>query len=210
MDAPPLKLAEKLKDKKFSKERGLCLVEGWKCLEEANQVSPPKTVFVEKTRIDHHQLKGLTSKTNVYPVDREIIESLCSTKHPEGVVGIFDRPKLREPQWSNGLHVILYQWQDPSNLGALVRTARGLGVRSVSTWGPSPDFFSPKVIRSSMGSVFKLRLFQLSDFDLEKESHRVYWAEAGAENVREISLNESEVNFLVIGSESHGLPDCKK
>ena len=55
-------------------------------------------------------------------------------------------------------HVVLHQPGDSGNVGTILRTALGLGIEDVALVRPCADVFDPKVVRASMGAMFRLRI----------------------------------------------------
>jgi len=204
---PPIKLAKKLHKKKEAEEYQLCLVEGWKCTAEAQTTQEALAVFICEGK---HAPYSINFKGPIYYLEEKTFRSICSTQSPEGIAAIYQRPKINfsfpEPL-QNKIHLILYEWRDPSNLGAVVRSARGFGVQSITLWGSGPDFFSPKVIRSSMGSVFHLNLHKIKKEHKLPEKLQLYLAEASGKSIEKLRLTPKESPFILIGSESHGWPD---
>ena len=206
--APPLKWLRKLSSGKSELSEKYCLAEGWKCIEEAWAWGKPHLItFTKKTQAEI-EAKAWADRCPVLELGIKEFEELCSTQNPEGVLGVFDRPRLgfqAPPALPGEVHLGLFQWRDPSNIGAAVRSARGLGAASVTLLGTGPDFFSAKVIRCSMGSVFHIPLFHL-DADLALlADFQIAMAAAGGESSRSFKGDGRPI-FLLIGSESHGLP----
>lgn len=202
---PPIKLAKKLQKKKESDHYQLCLVEGWKCIEEASHLSNPVAMFIQKGK----EINTPCSAP-IYELDQEVFSSLCSTQSPEGALGIFPKPQasplFHQPK-PGEIHLILYQWRDPNNVGAVIRSARGFGVKHITLWGDGPDFFSPKVIRSSMGSVFHTQLHKVTAETPLPNEGRLLLADAGGTAIQQLDISQNEALHILIGSESHGWPD---
>lgn len=215
-ETPPLRLARKLMLRKYAEEKGLCLVEGWKCILEAGRVSLPETVFMtEDCREAPEGQEPVFPPERVFRVSGADLKKLCDTRTPEGIVAIFQRGRILDappPAGPGELHLFLYRWQDPANVGSAVRSARGLGVKSVSLWGDCPDFFSQKVIRSSMGSVFHSELCRLPEAAALPRDWNLLFGTMEGREARRGALCADRPNALVMGSESSGLPEewrCK-
>ena len=209
-EGPPLHLLRRVSRKAVGQERGLCIVEGWKCIREALKKTSLETLLAASELRDTHEmaLRELAGSHPLHWVDGRELARVTSTSTPEGVVAMVQRPLiLSELHEAPGrLQVVLYRWQDPSNVGALVRAARGLGVASVAMWGPGPDFFSARVIRASMGSVFHLPLATLAETWIPSHLWIDLWADArGSPDIP--ALDPARSTVLIMGSESHGLPD---
>lgn len=95
-----------------------------------------------------------------YLVADHVAELLSDTRHPQGVFCQCRRPRgLGElPALGDGSLAVLEDLQDPGNLGTILRTAEALGVDRVILLGDCCDPLSPKVLRASMGAVFRLRI----------------------------------------------------
>lgn len=94
-----------------------------------------------------------------------VLESLAGTVQTQGVILLAKRPRLtldalraaeQDPADTTPLLLGLDRVQDPGNMGTLIRTAEAAGTRGILALGGSVDVFSPKVLRSSMGSAFRL------------------------------------------------------
>ena len=205
---PPLKWLRKLSSGRSEASEQYCLAEGWKCIEEAWAWSPPHLIVVAEKAQAELDNKNWSSRCAVQVVSQKDFDSLCSTQTPEGVLGVFNRPAVGHsapPAHRGEVHLGLFQWRDPSNIGAAIRSARGLGAASVTLLGTGPDFFSPKVIRCSMGSVFHIPLARIeTDLSLLSDFQVVMAAAGGASS--RLFQPQSRSIFLLIGSESHGLP----
>lgn len=204
---PPHKLIQKLRSKKGSEESGLCIVEGWKCFSEASAVHSAQAVILKDSHKERYESEFPDNKTPLYSYPENDLKKCFETNSPEGILGIFKRPEISNvfpTGQPSCLHLIINQWRDPGNVGTAIRSARGLGVASVSLWGSGPDFFSTKVIRGSMGSVFHLPLARVSENTPLPENCPLYVGKADGVCSENIKLDKSKDSYLVIGSESHG------
>lgn len=111
----------------------------------------------------------------------------------------------------NGAYLLLEDIQDPGNLGTVLRTAEAMGINAVILSSGCTDVFSPKVVRASMGAVFRLPIlygFGIINAveSLKSLNIRVYAAVAdGGEDI--LKLNLGEGTAAVIGNEGSGLTD---
>jgi TrmH family RNA methyltransferase len=105
--------------------------------------------------------------------------------------------------------LILMDIADPGNLGTLLRTAEAFGWDRVVEVGNSVDIYNPKVIRSSMGAVFRLKILQLSCEKILKclEQHQIpYFVTMPSSGVFLDAKKIPEKLALFLGNEAHGLP----
>lgn len=147
-----------------------------------------------------------------YVVAPKILESLSDVTSPQGVIGIvkFKEKTLREPR-SNFL--VLENIQDAGNVGTIIRSASGTSFKDIFLIG-SANWYSPKVIRSSAGRIFKCNLFtfkSLEDFLKFKKKYnlKLIATTMDGENLFEIK-NLRERLGIVIGNEGKGISKTLK
>jgi TrmH family RNA methyltransferase len=98
------------------------------------------------------------------PVSEKLLEYVSYTKTPQGIVVLASRPEMDEVKFKASqpekpLLVIMHGINNPVNVGAIVRTAEAAGASGAITTGNSTDPFSPKALRGSMGSAFRLPIW---------------------------------------------------
>lgn len=148
-----------------------------------------------------------------YEVEPHVAALLTETKTPQGVFCICEMPEraqgLSHVEF-NRHYLALENIQDPANLGAVLRTAEALGIGGVILAGSCCDVFSPKVLRASMGAVFRLPLFMADDMafaaaQLNAQGFVTLAAvpDEEARKVTELRFQKSTV--IVVGNEGNGL-----
>ncbi len=107
-------------------------------------------------------------------------------------------------------HVVLVNPGDMGNMGTIIRTMLGFNCRDLAIIRPGVDVYSPRVIRSSMGALFKINFAYFDSFDdyLKAYPNREVYPLMlkGAKNIHEIGIPKNKYS-LVFGNESSGLPD---
>jgi TrmH family RNA methyltransferase len=88
-------------------------------------------------------------------VDPPLFHQITDTEHPQPLVAICEMPDMRLPDDCSFV-IALDSVRDPGNLGTLVRSAAGAGADGVALLHGSADPFNPKVVRSSVGTIFAL------------------------------------------------------
>ena len=152
-----VKEARRLLLRKERKESGLHLIEGDKLVREAIS-SGAKIVscFVE----DGFAFTPPEGAIH-YTVTRAVLESLCESQTPQGVVAVVETPALTPPQtYPNGLVVVLDGVQDPGNVGAILRSADAFGATGLLLSPACADAYAPKTLRAAMGSTYHLPVWQ--------------------------------------------------
>ena len=110
----------------------------------------------------------------------------------------------------NAFILIIEKLQDPGNLGTIIRTAEGAGVTGIIISSDSVDIYNPKVVRSTMGSIFRMPVYVSDDLirDIEclkEKGITVYGAHLKGQNIYDKNFKAS-CAFL-IGNEGNGLSE---
>ena len=200
---PLVQQVKKLLTSKREREKlGLFVSDGTKLLEEAVRYCPGlHTVFLsEGVEV------RVPESCRVIRVSREVMEAISPMESPQGAVFLCKLPEKREFRPEKGM-LLLDGIQDPGNLGTILRTADAWNV-PVALLEGCADPFSHKVVRSSMGAVFRTPVM-VTDWQTAKES----CARAGipvavtALNHRAEDIRKAEVSAMavVIGSEGQGV-----
>ncbi len=145
-------------------------------------------------------------------VPDSLFKTLCDTVNPQGVLCVVKIPVTVSgiSALNGGKYIMLENTADPSNLGAISRTAEALGINGLIISSISTDPFSPKAQRSGMGALLRLPIFLTSDFlaDIENLKQKGFTVFASVVNQNAESL--SNVKFpqnsvVLIGNEANGL-----
>ncbi|HVF31227.1 MAG TPA: RNA methyltransferase [Pyrinomonadaceae bacterium] len=164
------------------------------------------------------ELVNVAGTKVVYEVSDSIFQSLADTTTAQGIIAIADRPTAGRDEIARGLEssairvvVFLDRINNPSNLGAVLRTVEAAGAAGVIVSTGSADAYSPKALRSAMGSSLRLALWTDANFD-----DAVAWAKGiglastAADIVATVDYTEVDwykPRMLVLGSEASGLAD---
>lgn len=107
-------------------------------------------------------------------------------------------------------HVVLHHPMDEGNLGAILRTLLGFGVKDIAIIRPAADVFEPRVIRASMGALFALRVKSYEDFSqyLAEHAKRALYPFMldGAVDLQTAAKTQNRPYTLIFGNEGSGLP----
>lgn len=195
-----IKEIRSLADKKFRDKLNLYTVEGTKLVREVLALSLPVYAVIGTEK----GLKGVDAiKCRVEEVSEEVFASISSEKSPQGVIAVVEKPK-NELLTSKGSCVLLDGVSDPSNVGAIIRTAAAAGYNTVYMTDDCADPFSPKAVRASMSGVFRVKIVRSTRSELlsviDKE---IIVADMGGENIYQLKIDGDFC--LVIGNEGHGV-----
>jgi len=156
--------------------------------------------------------------TEIFELSESVFRTIADTYQPQGIVLIGHRPKTsrgmveaRLDRSALPLVLFLNEINNPSNLGAILRTAEAADVAGIIVSENSADAFSPKALRGAMGSSFRLAIWAAADFDgvveWAKEKDLTVTAAAAGGSETYLETNWKIPRLLVFGSEAHGLSE---
>jgi len=201
-----LKYIQSLHHKKFREEHQAYLVEGTKMFEEAIQFAANQIQHIyavpEWLMRHEHLIKGFEHL--MVEIKLADMERASTMQTPPGVLLVLKSTTPVEVHFS-GLTVILDAIQDPGNLGTIIRTADWFGVKNIVCGTGTVEAFNPKVIQSSMGSIFRVNLFY-TDLRQFLNNHKdMPVVVSHLEGTDLSSFKWPENLFLIIGNESNGV-----
>lgn len=142
-----------------------------------------------------------------YEINDKAINRI-SKKENNYIVGVFHKYSM---EIEKGNHVVLVNPSDMGNMGTIIRTSLGFGIRNIAIIRPAVDVFNPKVIRGSMGSIFKVNIEYFDSFEEYMErfpSNEVFPFILRAEHtLKEIDTSMTRNYSLVFGNEGSGLDE---
>ena len=158
------------------------------------------------------RIQSKLSAAGYETVSEEVFRKMSDTQTPQGVLTVLKRPKHHLEDLlsrENPLFVVLEDLQDPGNLGTIVRTGEGAGITGVILSIGTVDIFNPKVIRSTMGSIYRVPFVYVDHMAdtlgmLHKKGIHTYAAHLKGEQYYD-SFSFREPTAFLIGNEGNGL-----
>lgn len=189
----------------------LFLAEGFKVVSELLKSTwkvQALLVLEQKQARWNDLLRGLADTVTVYGLTEAQWHKLSQDTNPEGIMAVAEPALCLDIAQLPPGHIILaYRMNNPNNLGALIRTAHWFGLAALLLSPDSVDFTNPKVVRTSMGSLFHLRVIPEVDFTgLIPALKKSYLLVAGDVKKGVPPHLCPQPTALLLGSESHGLP----
>lgn len=192
-------------------EAGIFIVEGMRMVREVPEEKLVK-LYVTETFYKKHREE--LPKSNVRPefVTPTVFSYLSDTKTPQGVLAVVRQNQYDEKIIRRAGHahlMVLDNLQDPGNLGTIFRTAEAAGVTGILLSRDCVDIYNPKVIRSTMGAIFRMPFVYVADLPaaigrLKEENIRVYAAHLDGKHAYDEENYCGGTAFL-IGNEGNGL-----
>ncbi len=128
------------------------------------------TEFLERLRRQSERaVLDKLGETGFEEVTEEVFAKLSDTRTPQGILAVVEQPRYELNQLllqENPLFLLLEDLQDPGNLGTILRTGEGAGITGVIMSASTVDIFNPKVIRATMGSVFRVPFLYADDLQI--------------------------------------------
>ncbi len=223
-----IKYMIKLQQKaRFRKKEGLFVIEGVRLLMEAPFHLLEKIYLSEEFEPSERFAEWMNEvSTNNIPIEtvgKDAYSRMSQVVHSQGVMALVRMPsffegddfesallKLKKESPEALLLVFLEDLQDPGNAGTILRTAEAAGASCVVTGSGCVDLYSPKVVRSTMGSIFRLPHIVSCDFygalDIaRKEKVSLYGAALSDDALSYDSCDLKKSCGILIGNEGAGL-----
>lgn len=215
-----IKFIRALKISRNARDKDRCfLVEGLRSVEEAIKSNfiiefvVASTKFINKYNDRSSNLIARLQQLKLYMISEDLFNSLSDTITPQGIMAVIRMKsfELKEYVKENFFIVALDRIKDPGNLGTIIRTADAAGINAVIAGKGCVDAYNPKVIRSTMGSIFHVPLIQSDDIiatliELKNKGGKIVSTHLGAEKYY-YELDMTGPTVLVMGKEDEGVSD---
>lgn len=204
----------KLKEKKYRTEYNEFIIEGAKITKEAIEENANiKNIIISEEALNNElvekQLKTVLETQNYILVSNSIFKELSEVEKPQGVLAIIEKNAYNNKiDYTQDLILILDNIQDPGNLGTIIRTADSVGLTQILISKGTVDAYNPKVIRSTMGAIFRVNILESASLkneieNIKKNKFKVVITSLQTEkSIYDIKLNKVAI---VIGNEANGV-----
>ena len=201
-------------DAKYRRECGLFVVEGARLCGDAVRSHVPIETALITAHARRQYPDSVAQVESVACQTAEIPDTLgaylADTDTPQGVFCICRIPPSEHVPQVDNRYAALERIQDPGNLGTMIRTAEAFGLGGVLLTDGCCDPYSPKVLRSSMGGVFRLPLIAAGALaerlpQLHAQGFRSYACVVDREALAVQQTAFPNGSICVIGNEGNGL-----
>lgn len=207
-----------LKSKNRQKESKY-IIEGYRILTLAIECEADLDyVFINETfeeKKEHKNFLNILEEKNikVFRTTNKIFKELVDTENTQGILGVikFKERKIEHNiKCDNKFILILDRIQDPGNMGTIIRTADAAGVDAIIALKGCVDIYNPKVIRSTMGSIFDMNIIHCTQEECLKElkskDFKIVSSFLNTDNFYH-ETKYHDRTALVIGNEANGVND---
>lgn len=202
----------KLQQKKYRNEKGLFLLEGFKCVSEAvtSGVKLDK-VFVLKGKSDEYNF----IKSEIILTNDAVLKKISTTDSAPDIVAVAYQNKNDIDNLINAKRVVLLEnVSDAGNLGTIIRTASAFKIDAIVLYGGTVDIYNPKCVRSTVGNLWKINIVHIDSIQVLEKYFK------GFEVVATLPKSNNSVWFndwqpkdkvlMMFGAESSGLSNDLK
>lgn len=206
-------LVQLQKRRRLRMEKGIFIVEGIRMFQEApagrvEQIYVSESFYTKKK--DEVDFKGLIPTV----LSDTVFLKVSDTKTPQGVLCIVRQKTsdLNEMIKNDNAHILVLDGiQDPGNLGTIFRASEAAGVTGIILSNDCVDIYNPKVIRSTMGSIYRMQYSYVDDIikvvtELKQSGIHTYAAHLEGTKSYDQEDYTGKTAFL-IGNEGNGLRD---
>jgi TrmH family RNA methyltransferase len=199
-----------LTDNRFRKKSKVFVVEGQQENERAQKFDFEPIEFF----ICENIFKGEMPSGRIYYVSDKVYEKIAYRGSSEGIIGIYN---IKESELSsfnpkkNATLIIVEGIEKPGNLGAILRSCEAFGIDALIITDAKADFYNPNVIRSSVGCLFGMEVFQAENEEtlnfLKKNQFNIYTTimDESSEDLYKRDLTQRSA--VLFGTEHSGLSD---
>lgn len=229
-----IKSIKKLYEKKHRDIEKKYIVEGIKIIKEAIKSNQSiaslvicKEIFdkinIDKNLIEEYINKKMDCKDcELIYVTENVIKYVSDIDTPQGIIAVLDKKvqkkfseyineeKIKSDLSKRNTILLLDRIQDSGNIGTIIRTASAFGLKNILLSQGCADIYSPKVLRSTMGNIFNINIFQLKDNEkdillkLKEIGYKIYVTGlVNGEKLEDISFDKNSV--LIVGNEANGV-----
>lgn len=209
-----VKNIKKLKEKKYRDINKEFIVEGIKLVKEAieEKADIQKIVICDNCLnacVIPKQLMYEIAKFDCVYVTENIFNTISDVNTPQGILAIIKRATTEaEIDYSQDIIVALDDIQDPGNLGTILRTVDSIGLNQILVSKGTADSYNPKVVRSTMGAIFRVKIIECEDLEntlkeIQKNNFELIITSLQTKNsIYDVDYSKK---VIVIGNEANGV-----
>ncbi len=199
-----------LTDNRFRKKSKVFVVEGRQENERALRFSFEAVEFF----ICENIFKGQLPDARIHYVSEKVYEKIAYRESSEGIIGIYrakENPLSSFVPKENATVIIVEGVEKPGNLGAILRSCEAFGIDALIVSDGKTDFYNPNVIRSSVGCLFGMEVYQAENQEtfefLRKNAFNIYTTlmDETAEDLYKRDFTQRSA--VLFGTEHSGLSD---
>ena len=211
-----IKHIKKLKDKKERDLSNEYIIEGIKLIQEAIQEKAKiKQIIIceecEKAEAIPKEIMYEIARYECIYITKKLYNYLTEVKTPQGILAVIEKESNEKNiDYTQEIIVALDGIQDPGNLGTILRTVDSIGLTQILVSKDTADSYNPKVVRSTMGAIFRVKIIECEDLEetlkeIKKHKFEIVVTSLQTKNsIYDIDYNKK---VIVIGNEANGVQE---
>ena len=209
-----IKNVRKLKEKKYRDLNNEYIVEGVKMIREAilEEAKIKLIVVCEENvnsgAIDKKLLYEIAKFECIY-VSKKVFDLISDVQTPQGMLAVIEKENSEDKiDFTEDVIVVLDGIQDPGNLGTILRTIDSCGLKQVIVSKETADSYNPKVVRSTMGAIFRVKVIESNNLldtlkNMKKHKYKIMATSLETDHsIYDVDYNKK---VIVIGNEANGV-----
>lgn len=202
-----VKWLESLQTKKYRQEHSAFLAEGERLVKDGLNYLAPKLIIFSESYYQNHDC---TFCKEPFVVSDQIFRKMAETVNPQGIMAVFPIrwEKFSIPDKQEGI-LLLNKIMDPGNMGTMIRTAEAAGFSHIVLDKGCVDIYNPKVVRSTMSSLFRVHIYQQENLcgviDALRPKYQIYAAAYDESAVSVFQMQFDKKSAIIIGNEANGI-----
>ena len=203
-----LKYYSSLLRKKYRSSEKKFLVEGKKSVQEGIESNfSCEKIFVSQKFFDNTRSRKLFKRADVEVLKKSELLRITDTMTPQGITAVFRIPENNKIEEIKSKTIVYAEnIADPGNLGTIIRICDWFGIETLLVSDNTVDVYNPKVIRSSMGSIFHINIIENVESKtleiLKKKGYKLLCADLQGENLYDLDISNKKI--IAFSNESVG------
>lgn len=204
------KYIKSLQQKKNRLKNGEYTVEGIKSIHDA--ILSGRKLSLIAVSCDFYELEKFDypDKTEIVIIETDIFNKLCDTSTPQGIMAVIKmEPNDDRTLNLNKAYIYCDGVNDPGNMGTIIRTADAAGFGGVLLSEGCVDIYSPKTVRSSMGSFFNIDIYTGKGIEdlkkLKEQGFNLFAGVLGENTIDYRTADFRKPSVIIVGNEANGI-----
>ncbi len=198
------------------RENNLFVLEGLRLCRDAMQfgITIDELYFTQKAldKFTEDVNNLVDCSTASYCVTEDVMAKISDTENSQGILCVVNKSSVNQNRSLNHTerYIACENISDPSNLGAIARTAEALGIEGMILIGHCCDVYNPKSLRASMGALLRLNIFQFLSPECFIEKTKALSMRSvaavvspSAKDITTFKFNDGDI--VIIGNEANGI-----
>lgn len=219
-----VKYIKSLNEKKFRKEYRKYYLEGIKVVTELLDMYNKKAIDIVSIACSYDILSKINggldmikrlekiNNLEILNLDETVFKSVVDTVSPQGILAVLNIPNKTIDDIDKEKNILILDGlQDAGNVGTIIRTADSFDVKNIICLDGTTDVYSPKVLRSTMASIFKVNIINIHDNELsesisklKEDGYKLIGTSLQTDKLLSEEVFKDKCAF-VIGNEANGI-----